>query len=129
MIVLARDYAIVSKSTPWDEDLYPEWARIRLFRHTPNQRTGHGVEPHYHDCDEFWLFVSGRGEAWLDRESFPVSPNTVIYTPMGTIHRLQMFSDFETVDAVNRHEGQTRRTHIRVDEHGPPVPTAPGFWV
>jgi mannose-6-phosphate isomerase-like protein (cupin superfamily) len=129
MIAQSRDCAIVSKSTPWDEDRYPEWAKLRLFRNTPNQKTGHGVEPHYHDCDEFWLFVSGEGEAWLDGESFPVSPNTLVYTPMGTLHRFQMFTDFTTVDAVSRHEGLKRRTHIRVDQHGPPVPTVPGFWV
>ena len=28
-----------------------------------------GVEPHYHDADEVWIFAYGRGEAWIDGQA------------------------------------------------------------
>ena len=113
----------------WAQGVYPEWSAIGTFIHHPDKRTGGGVEPHYHDCDEIWLFESGRGEAWLDGVSHEVTPNTLVYTPMGAIHRFQMFSDWSTASIVTRLERQKRPIHIQVEEHGPPEPTVPGFVV
>ncbi len=78
------------------------------FGHFTDQPTGYGVEPHYHDCDEFWLFAKGHGEAWLDGQSHRLTANTAVYTPMGTVHRFQMFAPFETVAVVSGLERQKR---------------------
>ncbi len=133
MIFSDASYMVVSKNvfpSAWDEHLYPEWAKIRLLRHTPAQRQGNGVEPHYHDCDEYWHFITGYGEAWLDGQLYEITPNTTVYTPMGVVHRFQMFTDFDTVDAPTLHEGQRRqRGHLVVKDDGIPTPTAPGFVV
>lgn len=127
--VFVIDSGLSSRSDYWGEHLHPEWAALRMMRHFPGQRTGAGVEPHYHDADEFWLFLSGRGEVWLDGQSTPISPNTLVYTPMGVVHRFQMFTDFANVPAVTRLERAKRPIHILPDVHGPPVPTVPGFVV
>ena len=87
------------------------------------------MEPHYHDNDEFWLFTAGRGEVWLDGQRFEITPNTVVYTPMGVVHQFQMFTDYENNAIVTRLERQKRPTHVLVEEAGPPVPTVPGFVV
>lgn len=113
----------------WEQGVYPEWARISALRSIPGQKRGAGVEPHYHDNDEIWLFLSGRGEVWLDGERFEITPGTVVYTPMGVVHRFQMFTDFDNVAIVTPLEGQKRATHILVEETGPPIHTVAGFVV
>lgn len=112
----------------WDEGLYPNWAAINAFHLFP-QSEGNGVEPHYHDNDEFWLFTAGRGEIWLDGNSSQSTPNTVMYTPMGTMQRFQMFTDGEMVALATRLEREQRAGHLLVEADGSPVPTVTGFVV
>ena len=133
MIIERNNYCIISKSPNeayfWDNKFYPQWSGIVNFIQVPMQKTGIGVEPHYHDCDEIWLFTKGNGDAWLDGKIYDITPNTVVYTPMGAVHRFQMFSNFEIVELITRLEGKKRPIHILVEEHGPPEKTAPGFVI
>jgi mannose-6-phosphate isomerase-like protein (cupin superfamily) len=62
-------------------------------------------------------------------ESFPVTPNTLVYTPMGVVHRFQMFTDFANVPIVTPLERQKRARHLLVEEDGPAVPSGPGFVI
>src|SRR6266581_1966448 len=117
----ARDY--------WDDELHPEWAKLRTVTYCPGQHMGHGVEPHYHDNDEFWFFTAGYGEAWMDGECSPVTPNTIVYTPRGVVHRFQMFTEFATVGIRTRMSGKKRAAHLHVPEDGVPTPSAPGLVV
>jgi mannose-6-phosphate isomerase-like protein (cupin superfamily) len=132
LIIQDSDYMIRSANSNtgyWEQGTYPPWTAISFLAPMPNQKKGAGVEPHYHDNDEIWLFTSGRGEVWLDGQSFPVTPNTLVYTPMGVVHRFQMFTDFANVPIVTPLERQRRATHLVVEEEGPPVPTVPGFVI
>ena len=134
MIIETDNYMVRSANSNsndiyWEQDIYPEWSAIRTFIHHPAQRIGGGVEPHYHDADEVWLFATGRGEAWLDGVGHEVTPGTLVYTPMGVVHRFQMFSEWRTASIVTRLERQKRPIHVLVEEHGPPEPTVPGFVV
>lgn len=132
MIVRNSDYVIISKNSNtayWDEGLYPRWAAINIFCYFPHEKKGSGVEPHYHDGDEIWLFPSGSGEVRLDGKSFEITPNSVVYTPMGVVHSFQMYTDGENIALVTRLERQKRATHILVAESGPPTPTVPGFVI
>ena len=132
MVVADDRYVIRSQNDNliyWEQGVYPEWTRISALRSIPGQKRGAGVEPHYHDNDEIWLFLSGCGEVWLDSEKFEITPGTVIYTPMGVVHRFQMFTDFDNVAIVTPLEGQKRATHILVEETGPPIHTVAGFVI
>ena len=132
MIIENQHYMIRSGNSNniyWEQGIYPDWTALSAFRHFPDQQIGTGVEPHYHDNDELWLFTAGRGEVWLDDQRFEITPNTLVYTPMGVVHRFQMFTDYENNAIVTRLERQKRPTHILVEESGPPIPTVPGFIV
>ena len=132
MIIENQNYMIRSGNSNniyWEQGVYPDWTALNAFRHFPDQQIGTGVEPHYHDNDEMWLFTAGRGEVWLDDQRFEITPNTLVYTPMGVVHRFQMFTGYENNAIVTRLERQKRPTHILVEESGPPVPTVPGFIV
>ena len=85
--------------------------------------------PHYHDNDELWLFTKGRGEVWLDGVRHEITPNTLVYTPMGCVHQFQMFTPYENNAIVTRLERAGRPLHLTVEEFGPPEPTVPGFVV
>jgi mannose-6-phosphate isomerase-like protein (cupin superfamily) len=113
----------------WEPEVFPPWTALNCFRLFAGHLPGYGVEPHYHDGDELWVFTIGRGEVWLDGQVRPLTPNTAVYTPMGTVHRFQMFTEAEIVAVVTRLERQRRATHILVEEEGPPEPTVAGFVV
>jgi mannose-6-phosphate isomerase-like protein (cupin superfamily) len=122
--------ALATSSAIQPDDRYPKWARLRGVAYCGEQVTGYGAEPHYHDNDEFWFFThGGQGEAWLDDERFDIGPNTIVYTPMGVVHRFQMFAPFGVVGVWTRPEGQSRVAHLHVPEDGLPVPTDRGLVV
>ena len=132
MIIENQHYMIRSGNSNniyWEQGIYPDWTAVSAFRHFPDQQIGTGVEPHYHDNDEMWLFTAGQGEVWLDDQRFEITPNTLVYTPMGVVHRFQMFTGYENNAIVTQLERQKRPIHILVEESGPPVPTVPGFIV
>ena len=113
----------------FESGAYPAWTRLNAIRGFPDQPPGHGVEPHYHDNDEIWLFTQGAGEVWLDGVCHSWDANSVIYTPMGVVHRYQAFTASEVVAVVTPLERLRRAAHIYPEESGPPLPTSPGFVV
>ena len=132
MLLSSGRYMIRSQNANniyWEQGLYPDWTSVSAYRHFPNGAPGTGVEPHYHDNDEMWLFTDGTGEVWLDDQRYDITPNTMVYTPMGCVHRFQMFTPYENNAIVTPLEGEMRPIHITVEDYGPPVPTAPGFVI
>jgi len=130
VIVKNDNYWVISKNSNteyWGQDVSPEWTVIGTFMYHSPEKRGSGVEPHYHDADEIWIFGAGHGEAWIDGRSYPVKPNTTVYTPMGSVHRFHMFTDFDNSSVVTRLERQKRPGHLYRETDGPPVPTVPGF--
>ena len=132
MIISTDRYMIRSQNDNtiyWEQDIYPDWTALRAYRHFPNGMPGTGVEPHYHDNDELWLFTAGYGEVWLDGDRYDITPQTLVYTPMGCVHRFQMFTAYENNAIVTPIERQRRPTHVTVEQSGSPIPTVPGFVV
>ncbi|MDE2848801.1 MAG: cupin domain-containing protein [Gemmatimonadota bacterium] len=118
-----------SNRTYWEQDVFPDWTALNCYRHYPDGGIGTGVEPHYHDNDELWLFTTGLGEVRLDGVRHEITPNTLVYTPMGCVHQFQMFTSYENNAIVTRLERAGRPLHLTVEEYGAPEPTVPGFIV
>ena len=132
MIVKSDGFWLISRNSNddyWGKTKSPDWTIVGSIKYHATEGMGSGVEPHYHDADEVWVFGDGRGEAWIDGRVFEVTDNTAVYTPMGAIHRFQMFTDFDNVSVVTKLERQKRDDHLYPEEHGAPVPTVPGFVV
>ncbi len=132
LIVKSDGFWLISRNSNddyWGKTKSPDWTVVGSIKHYPAERMGTGVEPHYHDADEVWIFVGGRGEAWLDGRLYELTDNTAVYTPMGAIHRFQMFTEYDNVSVVTKLERRKRDTHLFPEEHGTPVPTVPGFVV
>ena len=113
----------------WEQGIFPEWTKLNCYRHYPDGEIGTGVEPHYHDNDEIWLFTAGWGEVYLDGIKFDITPNTLVYTPMGCVHQFQMFSDYENNALVTGLERKQRKGHLTIRANGQPEPTVPGFVI
>ena len=118
-----------SNLTYWEQGIFPDWTALGCFRHFPDGNPGEGVEPHYHDNDELWLFTEGRGEVWLDDQRYDITPNTLVYTPMGCIHRFQMFTLYENNAIITSLERDRRPFHLTIEADGSPMPTGSGFVV
>lgn len=132
MIIKNSNYWIISKNSNtvyWGEESSPDWTAINSFMRHPTDKAGVKNEPHYHDADEVWIFATGRGQVWLDDKLYDVTPNTLVYTPMGSIHGFQMSTEFNNVSVVTRLERQKRARHVLESMDGPPVPTVPGFII
>jgi mannose-6-phosphate isomerase-like protein (cupin superfamily) len=133
MIVSTATFFALSNSSSsdyFDDNVLPDWPKLRTIVYCGQQVGGYGAEPHFHDNDEFWFFTSGgTGEAWLDRERFEVGPNTIVYTPKGIVHRFQMFASFGILAIRTRLEGQRRPGHLHPPDDGQPRPTDRGMVV
>lgn len=56
------------------------------------------VEPHFHDCEEFWFVTRGAARIVTDGQTLVVRKGDVVCTKMGDEHAL-----VETVDAPYEH--------------------------
>lgn len=75
---------------------------------------------HYHDCDEYWIILAGRGRVVTEGESFDVGPGDCVATPMGRHHDFPLV--FETVRGVwfeTTLSGKKRIGHLWEHTHGP----------
>lgn len=78
---------------------------------------------HYHDCDEYWILVSGRGTASSENVLYDVGPGDCVATRMGHHHDLPLVEEpvlavfFETTM-----RGERRRGHLWEHTHGPAKP-------
>ena len=132
MIIRHDQYLILSANSNtdyWATNVYPDWATLTGIVYVADGRIGDGIEPHYHDCDEFWIFCVGKGEGWMDGQTYETTPNTAVYNPMGVIHRHQQFTPFAAAGLITHRERQHRSGHLAIDKAGLPEPTIPGFVV
>jgi mannose-6-phosphate isomerase-like protein (cupin superfamily) len=78
---------------------------------------------HYHDCDEYWILVSGNGTASSEDVSYEVGPGDCVATRMGQHHDFPLVEEpvlavfFETTM-----RGAKRRGHLWEHTHGPARP-------
>lgn len=77
---------------------------------------------HYHDCDEYWIVVSGRGTVVSEDAMYEVGPGDCLATRMGHHHDFPSVTEpvlgvyFETTM-----RGQRRRGHLWEHVHGTAV--------
>jgi mannose-6-phosphate isomerase-like protein (cupin superfamily) len=74
----------------------PEWCRLTsagVFR-VPAE--GGRFDPHFHDCDEYWLIFKGRAKVRSEGRDFYVNPGDIVCTRTGDEHDfLEVYEDIE----------------------------------
>ena len=124
MIIQTEQYVLVSADdNRYWADCFPDWAGFATFIACVNGPAV--IEPHYHDNDEFWLWISGEGRARLDHgPEAPFTPGTVVYCPMGAIHEFVSPTVQHNIGVTTHLVRQRRAAHLHVEEDGEPVRTA-----
>jgi mannose-6-phosphate isomerase-like protein (cupin superfamily) len=80
-------------------------------------------DSHYHDCDEYWILVEGRGVAVSEGRHYEVGPGDCVATGMGHHHDFPIV--YEPVKAVffeTTMDRQKRKRHLWNHTHGTAVP-------
>lgn len=99
----------------------------------PAQQTPHdypkstSFDNHYHDCDEYWIFFSGRCRAVSEGKFYDVGPGDCVITGMGWHHDVASLLDCEGAAAIwfegTLERGQ-RIGHLWEPIHGKAEPCA-----
>lgn len=81
-------------------------------------------DSHYHDCDEYWIMVEGRGVVVSEDRFYEIGPGDCLATGMGHHHDLAMVyqEPFRGVFFETTLEGEKRRGHLWEHTHGPAEP-------
>lgn len=70
-----------------ERERYPLWSEINHYG--INRLTvGQVVPLHYHDCNEYWIIVSGRGLCTTEGDSYEIGPGDLVLTRQGDEHSL-----------------------------------------
>lgn len=82
-----------------------------------------GFDRHYHDCDEYWIFVAGGGTVYSEGLRYDARPGDCIATRAGHHHDFaEAHGDARGVYFETTLHGQKRRGHLWEHRHGPAVP-------
>jgi mannose-6-phosphate isomerase-like protein (cupin superfamily) len=129
MIITTEKYVLVpAEDNRYWAGFFPEWGALATFIACVNGPSV--IEPHYHDNDEFWLWIAGEGKARLDHgPETAFSPGTVVYCPMGAVHEFVSPTVQHNIGVTTHLVGQKRATHLHVAEDGEPERTGDGFIV
>ena len=76
-----------------EPDERPEWSDVTSAG-SAQLRPGQTFDPHYHDCDEYWLVYGGRALVSVGDERYIVGPGDIVCTNTGLVH------DILAIDAV-----------------------------
>jgi mannose-6-phosphate isomerase-like protein (cupin superfamily) len=81
------------------------------------------IDRHYHDCDEYWILLTGRATAVVGDEAAEMAPGDCLCIGMGRHHDMPQAPDPVTaVYFETSLERQRRIGHLWEHTHGPAVP-------
>ena len=74
------------KTTTADQN-FPKWSETQKYG-ISHLKVGAEVEPHFHDCNEYWIIVEGRGHAKSEGIDYELGPGDMLLTEAGNYHSL-----------------------------------------
>ena len=79
-----------------DQTHYPAWSEINHYG-INYLKIGQQVVPHYHDCNEYWIIVSGRGICTTEGDTYELEPGDIVMTKAGDEHSLVVTEEMVAV--------------------------------
>ncbi len=76
------------KAIPGDTK-FPVWSEVSRYGVNTLQ-PGDSVELHFHDCNEFWIIIEGRGVATSEGVTYELGPGDMLLTKEGDEHSLEV---------------------------------------
>ena len=81
------------------------------------------LDNHYHDCDEYWIILEGRGVAVSEGQPYEIGPGDCLATGMGHHHDMAKVTEpIKGVYFETTLEGEKRLGHLWKHTHGPAEP-------
>ena len=78
------------------------------------------MDNHYHDCDEYYIILAGRGVVVSEGVRYDVGPGDCVATRMGDHHDFPLVSEpVRAVYVETTLQGARRRGHLWNHTHGP----------
>ena len=75
---------------------YPEWSDTSHYG-INHPKKGQEVELHYHNCNEYWIIVSGRGICTTEGDTYEIGPGDMVLTKEGDEHSLVVTEDMTAI--------------------------------
>lgn len=74
------------KATP-SQATFPDWSEVTNYG-VNTLEAGAEVELHFHDCNEYWIIVEGKGLATSEGREYELGPGDMLLTEAGDEHAL-----------------------------------------
>lgn len=75
-------------------------------------KAGHECDLHYHDCDEWWVIVSGRAKIICGNIKKEASGGDMVFTKAGEKHHIKAIEDTTLVWLQGPLVGEKRNGHL-----------------
>lgn len=75
---------------------YPKWSEVNHYG-INYLKAGDILELHYHDGNEYWIIVSGRGICTTEGDTYEIEPGDMVLTKKGNEHSLTVTEDMVAV--------------------------------
>ena len=77
---------VIRKQTQ-ELEQFPQWSEINHYG-TIELKVGQEIPLHYHDCNEYWIIISGRGICTTEGDEYEIGPGDLVLTKKGDEHSL-----------------------------------------
>jgi mannose-6-phosphate isomerase-like protein (cupin superfamily) len=93
--LLTKPSAIMPKTDP-KELHFPTWGEVSKYG-INMLRAGDTVKAHFHDCNEFWIIVQGKGIATSGNVTYKLGPGDMLITRAGDEHSMAVIESMIAV--------------------------------
>jgi len=66
---------------------FPTWSEVSKYG-IKTLRAGETIRAHFHDCNEFWMIIQGKGIATSENVTYELGPRDMLITKAGDEHSL-----------------------------------------
>lgn len=78
------------------KELFPSWSEISHYG-INHLKVGDRVELHYHDCNEYWIIISGKGICTTEGDTYEIGAGDLVLTEKGQEHSLVVTEEMTAV--------------------------------
>jgi mannose-6-phosphate isomerase-like protein (cupin superfamily) len=104
--------------TTAQQQQFPPWSEVTSYG-VNTLEAGAEVELHFHDCNEYWIIISGRGIATSEGITYELGPGDMLQTRAGDEHSLVVTERMVAVYFYGIMPPGGRRGHLH---HGRDLP-------
>lgn len=79
-----------------NQEGFPDWSEVSHYG-INTLKPGDEVELHYHNCNEYWIIVSGRGICTTEGDTYELGPGDLVLTKEGYEHSLVVTQEMVAV--------------------------------